>query len=117
MDARKKTIFFIGIVSLGIGMVCVFFFYPLLGSMKRNTEELASQKKELANIYSSGGEAEKLKAFKEEHAASLVSIGNLFIDPEIPIEFIRFLQTAARESGLDFRISPGAPQKPKEDAW
>ena len=65
---------------------------PLLNSIQKSSQELASQKKELI-LYSQQGSdlestIEKYNSFKSD----LTKIDNSFIDKSFPVEFKRFLE-------------------------
>ena len=114
MDLRKK----IYISSTIFGIICilliVFAIYPVFREIKRSSEEFLSEKKNLILLSEEIKDLQESKKLYEVHQLSLEKINELFIDPEIPIEFIRFLEKNATDSQLLIEISPLPTTVPKK---
>ncbi|MBL7150148.1 MAG: hypothetical protein ISS84_00760 [Candidatus Pacebacteria bacterium] len=121
MNPNKKIIFTSGILGI-ISLIFIFLIiYPLFNNIKKNSEVLISQKKELASLE---GEIENLKNFEkiyQAHHQNLEKIDKLFIDPEIPtdiIKFVGFLRKIAEDSQIPIDISSPTPKKEiAADPW
>lgn len=114
MNPNKKIIFTSGILGI-ISLIFIFLIIcPLLNNIKKNSEALISQKRELASLES---EIENLKNFEkiyQSHRENLEKIDKLFIDPEIPtdiIKFVGFLRKIAEDSQISIDISSPTPKK------
>ncbi len=121
MNPNKKIIFTSGILGI-ISLIFIFLIIcPLLNNIKKNSEALISQKRELASLE---GEIENLKNFGKIYQAqheNLEKIDKLFIDPEIPtdiIKFVGFLRKIAEDSQISIDISSPTPKKEiAADPW
>ena len=121
MNPNKKIIFTSGILGI-ISLIFIFLIiYPLFNNIKKNSEALISQKRELASLE---GEIENLKNFEKIYQAqheNLEKIDKLFIDPDIPtdiIKFVGFLRKIAEDSQISIDISSPTPKKEiAADPW
>jgi len=121
MNLNKKIIFTSGILGITELIFIFLVIYPLFDNIKKNSEVLISQKKELASLES---EIENLKNFEkiyQTHHENLEKIDKLFIDPEIPtdiIEFVGFLRKIAEDSQISVDISsPTLKKEIAADPW
>jgi Tfp pilus assembly protein PilO len=117
MKTKEKINFFIVFVVLLVVLTAVFVVYPLLGGIRKNSQELVSQKKNLAILESEVVNLEKFKIIYEELEEILGKINDLFVDPGVPVEFISFLEERAKESQLETKISPTVLKETEEDPW
>jgi hypothetical protein len=95
----------------------VLLIYPFFGGIKEASGELLLQK---INLFSHLEEIKTLeisKEFYEINQKNLEKIDEQFVDPEIPIEFIRFLEKNATDSDLSIDIIPTGTIKKDNDLW
>jgi len=101
---------------LSISLI-VFLIYPLFREIRMNSEDLISKKQKLISLEV---EVESLREFQtlwQEIELNLKKIDQLFIDPKVPVEFISFLETTARDCAINIEISPSLPSKIEKDPW
>ena len=99
-------------------LLVVFVIYPLFKEIKSNSEELVSQKKELATLEAKIDYLEKFKILYKNLEEILEKIENLFVNPEIPIEFISFLEKKAEDCQMTIQIAPSIyKEEIEKDHW
>ena len=98
-------------------LIFVFVIYPTLQEIKNNSRELVSQKAGLSYLEAGVADLEKFKIFSRESEEILKKTDNLFIDSEVPVEFISFLETTSQEYQLEIGILPIVPGKIRKDTW
>jgi len=77
-----------------------------LKEIRANSQELISLKSELASFQKETENLNKLKVVYQNYQSNLAKIDQIFIDPEVPIEFFNFLDKNASLSQLKIEISP-----------
>lgn len=113
----KKIIVFsviFGLVSLAL---IIFGVYPLSKGIKKNSEELIVQRKELILAEAGTGKLNRLKEISKKIEPDLEKINGLFIDPEIPIDLIKFFEKTAQDSKLLMDISLAGFKTAENDPW
>ena len=117
MKQMKKN-YLSSIIFLALAtLLIIFLIYYFFEEIKKNSEELVSQKQELISLNQEKESLEKIDTFYKNYQSNLVKVNELFIDKEVPIEFINFLEKLATTSQLLIEISPGARKETKEDPW
>ena len=117
MVPKKKIIIssiIFGIVNLAL---IYFLIYPLVQGIKRSSQNLVRTKKELTLFQTKVEEVEQAKENYEKLKSNLDKIDKLFIDPEIPIDLIKFWEKTADDSGLSIDISPVSLKPVAADSW
>lgn len=117
MNPRKKII--ISLITFGIVTLILIFLIisPLLNQIKENSEELILQKQELILLQEERKNLKEIETVYESYQLNLTKIDKLFIDSEIPIEFVSSLEELASTSQLLIKISPVVSKEVKEDPW
>jgi len=117
MNLKRKTI--IISVILGIVFLALFFIFitPLLEGIRESSFQLVEAKKQLALFQDKTGSVERFETTYENITEDLERANNLLIDPDVPIEFIKFLETTAKNSDVSIKISPSILKASKNDKW
>lgn len=117
MGPKKKIIVFSIIFgTVSVALVC-FVIYPLVKEIKNDSNEFIIVKRELVL---SEVRARKFEQFKETYGKlepDLEKIGQLFVDPGVPIDLIEFWEKTARDSELSISISPTSPRTAETAPW
>jgi len=95
----------------------VLVIYPLFKEIKNSSEELVSEKQKL---FSLERKIENLKEFQTlwlKIEPNLKKIDQLFIDPQVPVEFVNFLEKIAKDSEILIEISSSLSSKTEKDPW
>ncbi|MDI6603243.1 MAG: GspMb/PilO family protein [Patescibacteria group bacterium] len=117
MTFKKKIIIsIVFFLTLSI-LLIVFVIYPLFLEIKKISQDFLAQKQELIAFEKKAENLEKFKILFSEISPDLEKIDNLFVNPEIPVDFILFLEKISQDSGLSLKISSGLPLKTEKDSW
>lgn len=106
------------IIFIILSIILIYFVvYPILREIKNDSQNLIFKKQSLLSLE---GKIEDLKQFQKlclEIRPNLEKLDKLFVDPEVPVEFIRFLEKTAEDCGLAVEISPAPVFKKTEGPW
>lgn len=106
MAPKKKIIISSIIFGIVILALICFLIYPLVQGIKRNSQDLVRAKEELTLFQTKLQEVEQTRESYNKLKSDLDKIDNFFIDSEVPIDFIKFLEKTASDAGLSIDISP-----------
>ena len=99
----------IHIYSLGFALVAlltiVFLVYPTLKDIKQNSDTILKNKSELVFTDEQSKAIEKFKDSYGNYEPNLKKIDQILIDPKNPIDIIEYLESSARESGVDLHVN------------
>jgi Tfp pilus assembly protein PilO len=106
MTAKKKT--YLIILLFAIVAICIFIFVvkPIFKGIKNYNSAMLEAKKERVTL---DAEIDTLSDFKkqfQEYKINLEKIDSLFVNSEIPVDFIRFLEKLASDSGVSMEMYP-----------
>jgi len=101
---------------LSIGLI-FFLIHPLFIEIKKNSKDLISQKQTIQTLEAKIENLEKFKIFYQDLKPDLEKIETLFINPEVPIEFISFLEKTAEDCAVLAKISSAPAREIKTDPW
>lgn len=118
MDPKKKiyiSIFLTSVITLAL-LVGVAF--PLIGWISDDSTELSEVEAEIISMEKAQSETESFQRFLNERGDVHSRLNDILIDPDPPVEFIRFLEGLADDSELDMVINPrGDVVEEAGDAW
>lgn len=104
MSKIPKTYLFIGISGiLGVISIICFVFY-IFQSIKDTANEMVLDRNSLAVLEADAKSLEIVETQLQERKENLEKINFLFVDAEVPIEFIGYLKTLASGSGVAIKI-------------
>jgi hypothetical protein len=113
MKTNNKIYIILSIFILISLFLIIFFIWPLILEIKKNSTDLIVAKDSLANL---GMQIEQMNNFKKkytEYKPNLEKIDQLFVDPSNPVDFIEFLEKEASSVKITSQISltsnPRAP--------
>ena len=107
MMLTKQRIYLILIVwTIVFGVLIRFGLLPFFEAIKKNSEELTFQRGALQFFENRIKDFENYQKNYSLYEPIFKKINSSFVDPEVPIEFIKFLEKEAGKSGLSIRISP-----------
>src|SRR4030043_1064582 len=114
----KKKIYISLVIFLIVDFLFIFLLiYPFFKNIKKSSEDLMTQKTDTL-FYSKDKENFKVNQdFYEANKEGLERINEKFIDLEVPVEFIRFLEKNAVDNQLSIEISPASTEKKENNLW
>lgn len=113
----KQTYFTGAILGLIIILVIIVAILPLAKEIKKSYSSFISQKRELILLKM---KAENLIKLQQQYLIfrdDLDKINEVFIDPETPIEFLKFLEEIAKNCQVPIEVSIGTVKEIKTDIW
>lgn len=117
MKIEKKTNISIIIFLALIIFIIVFVVSPLIGEIKKGSQGLISEKNKLSVLGEQINSLERFKILYKNLEEILEKIDNLFINKEVPLEFIGFLERTASKSSVDVEISPFSGGQADKNPW
>jgi len=117
MSLKRKIYILITIFCGLTVLLIVFVISPLFLEIKKNSQNILSQRQTLAALEGKAENLEKFRIIFPEIFPGLEKIDNLFVDSKVPIDFIRFLEQTSQASGLSLKISAGPALKIEKDLW
>lgn len=106
------TILFI-FITISLFLI-VFFIVPLFKEIKKNSEDMISAKGDIYNLERQIIEINNFEKKYEEYKINLEKIDGLFVDPNNPVDFIKFLENTSYESNLVSKIVLFPSTDPKQ---
>lgn len=117
MTTAKKINLSIIIFVVLIFLVISFVIYPSFKEIKKSSKDLIYQKENLSNLEAKIVNLEKFRILYKNLEEILDKIDNLFINPEVPVDFISFLEKNSKDCQLATEISFSPVKKIKTDPW
>ena len=111
METKNKVNLAIGIFGALIVLMVVFILVPFFQKISINSKELTSQKENLAVLEAKAANLERFKNLYSGLREILEKIDDLFVNAEVPVEFIGFLEDISSESNLAIKIVPSGEER------
>ena len=113
----KKTAVISIIFEVIITILFCFVIYSLLSGVRNNSQELILAKRELVLFKTKTEEFEQCKEAYGGLKTDLEKIDELFINPDVPVDLIKFWRKTANDSGLLIDISPTSVEATETTSW
>ena len=117
MKKTNKITFSIIVFFVLVILIGVFIVNPLYKDIKENSKELVSQKRQLSILETKIRNLEGFKILYKNLEDILEKINDLFVNSEVPVEFIGFLETTAEDCAVTLDISPVSSGQVGKDPW
>ncbi len=117
MTLKKKIYLSIIIFGLISALSVVFLLHPLFLEIKKASQEIISQKQALVFLEAKIKNLEDFKKIYPTISPNLAKVNDLFINPELPIGFIGFLEESAQQTKLAIEISPLPVREVEKTTW
>ena len=117
MDVRKKIITISAFSLIVFILLILFGVWPLLGSIKKSSQELIDMKKSFSLSEKREESLEGVSKRYEELEPNLKKIDGLFIDKSAPVELIKFWEKTAGDLGIKIDISAASSEKNTGESW
>jgi hypothetical protein len=105
MNPNKKTILFSVFFLFFVFLFIFFLILPTLKEVKKTSKEISQTKLKLEGITKRQEEIEKFKKLYPEIKEELSKFENSFVNKEIPIDFVEFLEKMAKDLEIQSQIS------------
>ncbi len=117
MQAKKKIIILSIIFGAITALLIGFAAFPLYKGIKKDLAELINVKKELVMSKEEAGKFEQFRDTYEKNESDLIKIDQFFIDPDVPIDLIKFWEKTANSCCLSITVSPVSLKSEKGAPW
>jgi hypothetical protein len=107
MAIKNKVIITLFVLSAAMVLLVVFAVLPLFKAIIKNSRDVVSARQEIASLSAEMDNFALLESKYAEYNPVLEKIDNLFINEEIPVDFINFMENLASSSGVLVVVSPG----------
>lgn len=116
LNSRKIYLFASVLIMTGI-LASLFLIFLLSKGVKNSSEAFSLEKEKIASLSEEKENRKKMEGLYENYQSDLDKIEKVFIDPEVPIEFISFLEKTAGDSQVQIKIISMAKRTDKKDDW
>lgn len=116
MTAKNKNYLTLCSCFLLLVLTAVLVLWPLFRNISKDMNTLISAKTEILSIESKIENLSTQKKRYEEYKPNLNKIDALFINSDVPIDFIRFIEDLARGCQVSAEIS-SVPSAPLKNEW
>jgi len=109
----------LSLVTFSIFIICsiIFIIYPLFSEIKKNSEDLIIQKSAIVSLEAKVENLEESQTLWLKIKPNLEKIDKLFINSEVPVEFIDFLEMASQDCDTPIKLFPSLPREAKGELW
>lgn len=116
-SSEKKNYFVLALWLIFLGVLIILILLPSIGEVKNTSERIVFQKKALSFFRERIEDFENIEKDYPFYQPVIEKIGASFVDLEVPVKFIEFLERTAKDFGLIIKVSPfNAPFK-EDDIW
>jgi hypothetical protein len=117
MTAKNKIYIFLAALVVFFGLLIFLVILPMAKGIAKNAADYMIAKEETASLDTEIKNSGTLKEQYQAELPDLEKIESLFIDFEIPIDFIRFLEKLATDSKVVTTISPSENLRKEPGEW
>lgn len=117
MTMEKRTNISIIIFLSLIFLINLFVVFPLLKEINSSSQWLVSEKSRFLSLDEKIGELKRFDVLYKDRAEILGQVDALFIDSDVPIDFINFLERTGQQSSVGLDIAPFSVGKSEKDSW
>ncbi len=117
MTINQKIYVLAATITLLAVILAAFLIYPTFGAIQKNSEELILEKGKINQLSREAVRRQKVEKLYQAHEQDFKVIKQVFIDPDIPLELISFLETAGLNSEVQLTISSITKRAESKDPW
>ncbi len=117
MTIKNKINLSLIIFSILSVSLIVFLICPLFREMRMDSEDLISQKQKIISLEKKIENLGKFQIVWQGIEPDFQKIEKLFIDPEVPVEFISALESIAKDCQMTIEISSVPSSRTEKDPW
>ena len=117
MNTIKKTYLISAIFIVVSSCSIAFIIFILFADIKKSSEEIPLQKKNLSSLQSEIFSFVQFGNIYGGIRPDLDKINNLFIDPEVPVDFVSFLEKTSQDCGISINTSLTSGEEKNKELW
>jgi len=115
--SNKKNYFVLALWIIFFGLLICFVIFPSFDELKKDSQYLLFQKKALTFFEKRIEEFENIEKDYPFYQPIIDKIGASFVNREVPITFIKFLENQAKSTNLTIKILPSHVPFIENDPW
>jgi hypothetical protein len=117
MSINQKILFSI-IAFVFLELILVFFLiYPSFSAIRKSSFDLLKEKERIALFDKEVELQKKAEALFLKYQQDFEEIEKIFVDPDVPLELINFLENTALATGTQFNLSSLTKKEQNKDPW
>ncbi len=105
MKTQNKTYLIAAFFLLTSLLLIIFLIYPTIDGIKSGSDQILKNKGRAVVIDAENKDFYDFQKKYKSYQPAFEKIDQLFVDPQNPIDFIRFLEKISSESGITFDIN------------
>lgn len=105
MKPSNKIYIISSLFALASLLLLIFFIWPTSKEIEQNSQDLISAKNDIVTLDAQIAETNAFKKNYGNYKPNLDKLDQLFIDPNNPVDFIKFLEDTASVSQITSQIS------------
>ncbi len=118
INKENKKIIIISAFGLIIAiLLLVFFIFPFYNKLRLNSEELIKIKTDIFLTNERVEKSEKIKELYNRVSPEIGKIESLFIDSNVPVNFIEFLENKSARYNLAIDINSSRIRREEDGLW
>jgi len=117
MKSKNKVIPLISIIFLLVVVLIVFLIIPIFLEIEKYSGEIITEKGKLVDLEAKVESLENFKAIKSQIEPNLEKAKSLFVNKDLPLNFINFLEKTSRDCQLSLNMSSSPPDGSQNKTW
>jgi Tfp pilus assembly protein PilO len=117
MKSRDKIVLLISIIFLSVVVLIVFLIVPLFSEIEKYSGEIIIEKRKFIDLDAKVSNLENFKAIKSQIKPNVDKADSLFINKDLPLDFISFLEKTSRDCQLSISMSSSPLNSLQSGTW
>jgi len=115
IKVAKKLYFLILLLALVDLLLAFFAFFFFLREIQKSSQDFLIAREKISSLTKEREDFGKIKIFYQNHQSDFEKIEKFFVDPDVPIDFISFLEKTAQDCQLQLKINSLIKNQSKEN--
>jgi Tfp pilus assembly protein PilO len=98
-------------------LMFIFIICPLFNQIKSNSQKLIIEKEKIIELEAEASNLEKFNNLYNEVESFLKQVDDLFINAEVPLEFINFLENVSQKNRIEIENLSLSDKKTNQNDW
>lgn len=114
----KNKIFAAGVCFCGLmAAIAVFCIMPVVSKIRQTAIKIGEQNDKISSLDRSVEEIKEYRIYYRQHQDDFAKLDGIFINAEMPLQFINFLDAAAQDCQVAIKMEPAQKILVKGDEW
>jgi|GEM_PF-662302 hypothetical protein len=117
INFSKKTFFVVLAVIAANAIMALFVVMPILSEIESSGLRVREQRDKIASCERRIAAVREFAVFAKEERTNLDKLDKVFVDAQLPLDFINVLERVARDTSVGIEFSSSIIQPKKADSW